>query len=109
VESRRFSVSGISTVDSSPPFDCLNVGEVLPFARGAFCGQQVFAGNEVCSQIGFLVDNVFYAAPPCGVELDARNRGENVNADRLASDAEERAGFREVGGSQALERRTEFC
>jgi hypothetical protein len=52
-------------------FDCLYVGEVLPSAGGAFCCQQVFTGNEVCPQIGFLVENVFNPARPCGVKLDA--------------------------------------
>jgi hypothetical protein len=84
------------------------VGEILPSAGGALCCKQVLTRNEVRPQTGFLVENVLNPARPCGVKLNARNCREDVDADRLAAHAEERAGFLKVGGGQTLQRRAEF-
>jgi hypothetical protein len=85
-----------------------NISKVLGSARRTFCGHQVSARYEVCSQTASPVDNALNPTLPRCIEVDAGNLRQNIDGHRLATDMKKRAAFREVGSRQSLERRAEL-
>src|SRR5665213_159634 len=85
-----------------------HIREILRSSGRQLRRYQVFAGNEGCLQSTLRVDNILNPALPCRIELNARYRGQNVNADWLTAHAKERAPRREIGGGKTLERRSEL-
>jgi hypothetical protein len=63
-------------------------------------------GRRWCSAT--RVNDILNASLPCRIKINAGDRRENVNANRLAAHAKKGALFREVGGGQSLERRPEL-
>ena len=86
----------------------LDIRKVLTPARRLFGREQIRAGNEVHPQTRTLIENGLHAPRPCGIKIDARNRGENVHPDWLAPYAKGRARLLKIGRGHTSQRRAEL-
>src|ERR1039457_1165295 len=68
------------------------VRKVLRSARSQLGDDQIVLRDKERREAGLRVKHSFNPAFPCGVEIDARQDGENVEAPRTASKAKEEIG-----------------
>ncbi len=64
-----------------------NIGEIAHPAGRELRRDQVRPRNEECSEAACRVDHTFHTPFPCFIENNAVNAGENIDSDRLPSEA----------------------
>src|ERR1035438_475786 len=80
------------------------VRKVLRSARSQLGGDQIVLRDKERREASLRVQHSFNAAFPCGVKIDARQAGDNVEASRIASKAKEAAGIGEFLRANAFQR-----
>lgn len=81
--------------------DSVYIGKVLGSAGCQFRGYQVITGKKARLQSACRVRDIFNALGPCSAKVNPGYFGENVNPDRGAAHAKERAGCGEVARGYA--------
>jgi hypothetical protein len=88
--------------------DSVHIRDILRPPRSELRGDQIFTGNETCSQLARLINDFLNPSRPSRIKLYTGNCCENIDADRFAPDAKARTGLRKVCEGQAFRRRSEF-
>ena len=81
-----------------------HVCKVLRPARSKFGGDQIVPRNKERRKSRLRVKHSFNPAFPCGVKINARQVGENIEATRIASKTKEAAAIGEFLRADAFER-----
>jgi hypothetical protein len=76
----------------------------LRSARSKFGGDQIVLRNKERRKARLRVKHAFNPAFPCGVKINARQVGENIEASRIASKTKEAAAIGEFFRANAFER-----
>jgi hypothetical protein len=81
-----------------------HVCKVLRSARSKFGGDQIVLRNKERGKARLRVKHSFNPALPCGVKINARQVGENIEASRIAPKTKEAAAIGEFLRANAFER-----
>jgi hypothetical protein len=85
-----------------------HVCQVLRSAGRNLCGDKIVPRNKERLKASRRVNHPFNPAFPCGVKIDARKVGENIEASRIAAKTKEAAAVCEFLRANAFERCAKF-